>query len=131
MAGDWIKWTKGLTRKPEVISIATRLGLSRRETAAVLMELWEWADETTENGVIEMSRSQRDRCHVDDVTNVTGLSQAMCDVGWLIESDTGIIFPNFERHNGKSAKKRALECERQRLSRAKRDQCHGGSVTKA
>lgn len=48
MAGDWLKWTKGLARKPEVLHIAAQLGRSRHEVASVLMELWEWADDNAQ-----------------------------------------------------------------------------------
>jgi hypothetical protein len=125
MAGDWIKWTVGLTRKREVVAIASALGLSRREVAAMLMEVWEWADANTTNG------------HVPSVTNVTldeflncdGFAQAMQKEGWLVFDGTSITFPNFDRHNGKSAKSRALAANRKRaervavtkVSRSKRD----------
>jgi ribosome biogenesis GTPase A len=38
--------------------------------------------------------------------------------GWLLVDNTGITFPNFDRHNGKRAKDRALAMERKREQRA-------------
>jgi hypothetical protein len=126
MAGDWIKWTKGLTRKPEVIQMAHRLGRSRHETAAVLMEVWEWADD---NAVLEVSGSEPDTCPglvrlgdqsgqlLDAISGVAGLADAMTAVGWLTIRNGSLAFPNFGRHNGKSAKARALDSVRKRQSR--------------
>ena len=96
MAGDWIKWTKGLTRKPEVISIAARLGRSRQETAAILMEIWEWADEISSDGNVPSVTCVT----LDALTNTPGISNAMIEVKWLEDLGNGMIFPNFSRHNG-------------------------------
>jgi len=132
MATDWIKWTKGLTRKREVLAIADRLGVSNREAAAMCMEVWEWADDNVtlasrlrNEDVTPVSRS----CHAPSVTKkcldvvigVTGFAEVMAEVGWLESSDAGISFPNFERHNSQTAKSRALASIRQK---AKRANCH-------
>jgi DNA replication protein DnaT len=119
VSAPWIKWVIGLARKREVIAIAAKLNTHRLMVAAALMEVWEWADANTADG------------HVPNVTTVTlesaccplpGLIDAMADkaIGWLIsdEDGTGLIFPNYIRHNGKSAKKRALNTEAKRRSRS-------------
>ena len=113
MAGDWIKWTKGLSRKREVVAISARLGVSRYEVAARLMDVWEWADENTADGdVASVTKS-----FLDDIAGVTGFSDAMTSVGWLLDSGDGLHFPNFQRHNGQSAKQRALTADRMRKHR--------------
>jgi len=128
MAADWIKWQKGLLRKPEVIQIAARLGLSRREAGALLMEVWEWADE---NVYIDDSASgfDPDNCPgsvrlgdspaslFDATFAVAGLADAMTAVGWMHVRSGSLVFPNFGRHNGKSAKARALDASRKRTER--------------
>jgi hypothetical protein len=43
----------------------------------------------------------------------------MC--GWLSFNEAGVVFPEFDRHNGKSAKLRADAAIRQRVSRQSRD----------
>jgi len=115
MAGDWIKWSKGLTQKREVVALANKLRISRREMAAVLMEVWSWADGETVDG----HAPSVTKAFLDELTGVTGLGAAMAhaDVGWLLEDDTGIIFPNFDRHNGSTAKHRLLAAERKRRER--------------
>src|SRR5687768_14131512 len=131
MAGEWIKWTKGLTRKREVVALSQMLKLSRREVACCLMEIWEWADDNTTDGHVPSVTET----FLDDLVGVTGFGAAMTSrgVGWLLVDDAGIIFPNFERHNGKPAKTRALAAERKRREREKSPEmsrnCHGERVT--
>jgi len=129
MAGDWIKWEKGLAWKPEVLAIAAKLELTRKEVAATLMELWEWADEITDDG----HAASVTFVTVDERTHVPGLSRAMSEVGWLHATDQGVLFPKFARHNGSSAKARLLSAERKRneRSRGQRDKSHDDGVTKA
>lgn len=43
---------------------------------------------------------------------MAGFADALIQVGWLVENDGGLSLPNFERHNGKSSKKRAVTNER-------------------
>jgi hypothetical protein len=116
MTGEWIKWVKGLPRKPEVIGLATRLGLSRREAAATLMEVWDWADDTTTDGHVPGVTA----ASLDTIVDVPGVGAAMVEVGWLVEADVGIYFPNFTRHNGNSAKRRAQAQRRMAQWRKKR-----------
>ena len=113
MAGYWIAWTKGLTLKREVLAIASRLNLDRRIAACLCMEAWEWADSNTVDGHAEGVTNVT----LDAVTGVTGFGQAMLDVGWLLQDNSGIIFPRWERWNAESAKKRLQEAERKRRQR--------------
>jgi hypothetical protein len=81
------------------------------------MEVWEWADENTLDGhVLGVTKK-----FIDELVGVPGLADAMAaeDIGWLMVDDAGVVFPNFCRHNGKSAKQRALTAERKRLQRGK------------
>ncbi len=128
MAGDWIKWQKGLLRKPEVIRIAAMLNLSRHATAGLLMEVWEWADDAVyfdetasgfdpDNcpGFVRLGDSPL--AMFDATFAVSGLADAMTAVGWLMIRSGSLAFPNFARHNGKSAKARALDASRKRTTR--------------
>lgn len=132
MPGDWIKWTKGLARKPEVIRIASILGKTRHEVAALLMEVWEWADDNV--SVVEVSGSQPDTwpgevclgaspcSQLDALTATPGLADAMSAVGWLHARYGSLAFPNFARHSGKTAKDRALDALRKRIARGRQDE---------
>ena len=115
--GQWIKWTKGLVRKPEIVRIGDAMSISDGEAAARCMEVWEWADDITVDGFVEgVGIRAVDRIAGD------GFGQALIDVGWLIVDDHGLTFPNFQRHNGRSAKARGLDADRKRRSRERVEQ---------
>lgn len=125
---SWIKWTHGLSRKPEVMQIAYRLSRSRHEVAGLLMEWWEWTDV---NVNIDESASgyDPDACPgvvrvgedglrmIDAITGVTGMAESLVSVGWASIENGNLVLPNFGRHNGKSAKARALDAARKRADR--------------
>lgn len=113
MAGDWIAWEKGLPLKREVMAIANKLGLDRRVVACLCMETWSWADSETADGCIP---GIEPTC-IDDVVGIVGFGQAMMDVGWILTDAQGLIFPNWDRKNSKSAKRRLRENGRRRQQR--------------
>lgn len=129
MAADWIKWTVGLTRKREILAIATAIGCSPQEAAGRCMEVWEWADQNTTTGVIP-------QVDLRALGAAVGCGESflfsMENVGWLRVENGGVRFPNFKRHNSKSAKTRALAMMRKRRarSRAPSRSCHALSVTR-
>lgn len=120
MAGDWIKWIKGLTRKPEVLAISEALSMDRRAVASRCMEVWEWWDENSPYG----SARGVTLAFLDELVGAPGFASAMADEHWLVESRDGMMLPNFDRHNGEPAKTRALG---QKRAKTHRD---GKSVTK-
>lgn len=115
VAEDWIKWVKGLPRRREVIVLARKLNMSAREAACCCMEVWEWADDNTTNGHIAGVSS----ADIDNAIGVPGFGVAMSDpeVDWLRENSRGISFPRWDRNNGETAKKRALEARKKRRQR--------------
>jgi hypothetical protein len=128
VAVEWLKWMKGLSRRPEVLGIAAALGLDRRIVATACMELWEWADDNTTTGRIR-GVGARD---VDDFLQLPGFANAMSAQGWLRVCADGITFVRWERNNGRSAKARALAALRQsrrrkNLSRSQRTARHAVS----
>lgn len=122
MADFWIKVEKSTPDKPEVFEISAILNIDPDAVMGKLVRAWAWIDSNSENG------------HVSSVTNVLinsvvrheGFAEAMRTVGWL--GDDSI--PNFDRHMGKTAKKRANDAERKRRSRNTSESCHTLSVTK-
>ena len=107
----WIVWTTGLVNRTEVIGIASRLRVSRREAAAMCMQAWEWADQETSNGHAPNVLPEQ----LDETIGVVGLAAAMMAVRWL-ESDGngGMVFPIFDRWNTESTKARLSNAERQK-----------------
>lgn len=127
MAVEWIKWVKGLAKRPEVLQMAHILNKSRHEVAGLLCEFWEWADENVSvseedsasaicPGFVRIASASNTL--VDTLSGADGFAEAMTAVGWLIVRDGSLEFPKFGRHNGKSAKRRALDAERKRTTRA-------------
>lgn len=114
MAGDWIKMRTALANDPAVIAIALDLDKSEFEIVGMLHHLWSWADSQSQDGHIKRVTEK----WIDRYVHQSGFAKSMSDAGWLILENDGITFPNFDRHNGESAKKRAEAAERQRISRA-------------
>jgi hypothetical protein len=79
MAGFWIPWELGLSKKREVMIISRSLGVSRREAAAMCMEVWEWAQDQTLDGLIA------GMCPIDvsDAVGIPGIGESMELAGWL------------------------------------------------
>jgi hypothetical protein len=116
MAGHWIEWEKGLVRKPEVLRIARLLGCTPQHAAACCMMVWEWAEDVTENGLIEGVTA----ADVSFAAGVAGIGEAMVTTGWLIETGDAVVLSNWERHNGAPSKRRALNALRMRVERSER-----------
>lgn len=114
MAGHWIKWEKGLERKPEVMRIARSMGVPVLHAAAMCMAVWAWADDNSTDGVVGGVTTE----DLSAAVGIEGISESMRSVGWLVESESGIQFPNYIRHNGITGKERALDAMRKRVRRA-------------
>lgn len=113
MAGDWIKIQHSLPGKPEVFAIARVVRQNRDTVVGLLVRFWAWCDENSTDGT-NLSVTSDD---VDDIVGLPGFAAALRSSGWLSGEDGSLQVPNFERHNGSSAKARALESEAKRLRR--------------
>lgn len=114
MAGDWIKMEKGLPDKPEVRRLSRALGMSRYDVVGRLHAVWSWADTHSFSGS-NMDISEED---IDDIADFDGFAAALRQVGWLRGRAAALEFPNFGRHNGQTAKSRALEALKKQNQRA-------------
>ena len=109
MAGDWIKLQKDTPDKPEVLAIASRMNLDPDAVVGKLVRIWAWFDTHTVDGnALSVTYSLLDR-----LAGVTGFAEQMAFVGWLNQDGHILTLPNFEYHNGETAKKRALGKNRQ------------------
>jgi hypothetical protein len=107
VAGDWIKLRTDLQDDQEVLRLSAMLQLDRFSIVGRLAALWAWADKHTINGNAHVTPLL-----LDDIVSHKGFADAMTVVGWLEVTEKGVRFPKFDRHNGKSAKKRALTARR-------------------
>jgi hypothetical protein len=108
LAGDWLKVELSTPDKPEVWRMAGILNISADEVVGKLFRVWRWFNEHTEDGnAVGVSYALLDR-----IAGVTGFAEAMALSGWLTQNGHLLSLPKFDRHNGKSAKNRALTSER-------------------
>lgn len=113
MAGDWIKVEHSLPDKPEVISIASAVGIDQDAAAGKCLRWFIWLDQQVED------------CHavsvtdafIDRLTFCPGFAAALRRVGWLEGRESHLSVPNFDRHNGQTAKLRAQSKDRQQRKR--------------
>lgn len=108
---DWIKVETTSSQKIEVLTMADILEMDEHMVFGKLVILWCWADANTVDGnAHNVTKRMIDRVVCND-----GFADAMLDerVKWLVQDENGnISFPNFDRHNGKGAKKRATTSRR-------------------
>ena len=123
MAGDWIKMRVDIGDDPAVVAIAEAIGISEDEVVGKLHRLWSWADRHTTDGSAPGITAR----WVDKYLSSSGFASAMLATKWIEFNEHGVTFPNFDRHNGKSAKSRCEATTRQRLSRKNRDDGVTGS----
>jgi hypothetical protein len=130
MAGDWLKMSVNLPDKPEVWQIAGMLAIEADSVVGKLLRVWAWFDAHTEDGnAVGVTYPL-----VDRVAGVAGFAEAMVFAGWLHQNGSVMTVPHFERHNGKTAKNRALTNERVAKHRKSNDESNAegnaGTVTK-
>lgn len=114
MAGDWIKLQKDTPDKPEVLAIASRLNLDPDAVVGKLVRIWCWFDTHTVNG----NASCVTFSFLDRITGVTGFAEQVALIGWLVQDGHDLRLPNFEYHNGETAKQRALGKNRAEKARS-------------
>lgn len=130
MAGDWIKLQKDTPDKPEVLAIATRMNLDPDAVVGKLVRIWSWFDTHTIDG----NANSVTFSLLDRLAGITGFAEQMTFVGWLDQKGHVLTLPNFEYHNGETAKKRALGKNRQdkfRNNDESNANSNASSVTKA
>lgn len=121
MADFWIKVEKSTPDKPEIFEMAEILDIDPDAVLGKLIRVWSWMDSNSEDG------------HIKSVTPVlinrlaghTLFADAMRTVNWMADD----CIPNFDRHLGESAKKRAKDAERKRKSRTSSAKSHTETVT--
>jgi hypothetical protein len=130
----WIKIDHLTPDKPEISLMADRLGIDPDAVLGKLVRVWVWVDQQSLS-CHAGSVTEAPSCHAVSVTEAfldrvafcPGFCAALREVGWLGGQSSGLVFPGFERHNGQTAKTRALAQHRQERSRKR----HAAAVTGA
>ena len=113
MAGDWIKMRADLHTHPKVVRIASALKADRLLIVGGLHAVWCLFDMHSEDGMLSGYTTKT----VDELIGCNGFASAMCAVKWLVSEADGLSLPEFDEHNGQSAKRRATETKRKREER--------------
>jgi uncharacterized small protein (DUF1192 family) len=114
MAGDWIKMRCNLDTDPSVFQMAAALQMDELAVVGRLWKVWAWADQhCADCNAVSVTTNVLDR-----ITSTPGFAEAMRKVGWLEGREGALSFPHFDRHNGQTAKKRALTKNRVEKTRA-------------
>lgn len=142
MAGDWIKMRANLATCPQVVRIASGQvsaclpdacpqAVRAALVVGALHATWALFDSHTEDGQL----ANYTPAVLDAIVGLEGWTSALADVGWIDVSADGLTLPDFERHNGASAKRRAQDTDRKRkvrkLSAAEADRCPPGKRTES
>lgn len=114
--GRWIQVEKGTPNKPEIIRIAAALRISRDLAFGKCVRVWIWAEDS--GGPIEEGAAdgivRGATCDLlDEIVGQPGIGRAMCEVGWLVETEDGLVIPSFSAHMGDATKARAENAKRQ------------------
>lgn len=99
----WIKIEHTTPDKPEVVTIATTLGIDPDAVVGKLVRLWIWADQNCCTG----NNVRVTAAFLDRITYQPGFAAALREAGWLTGEDGNLVFMGFDRHNGTSSKARA------------------------
>lgn len=118
MAGDWIKLRKCVITHPRLVRTMSALNADRLRTLGGIVSAWCLLDEQTSDGKLEGYTPEI----LDELVGLQGLSRAMEAAGWLIITESGLQAPEFEKHNGSTAKRRAQESDR-KMSARNADKC--------
>ncbi len=121
---SWIKMRTNLRTAPKVVRLASALKADRLRIIGGLWAVWSIFDEHSVDGTLEGYTLAA----LDEDLGWRGFSAALADVNWLEETEAGLILPEFEEHNGASAKRRATDSKRKSEGR-EADKSYGGSWT--
>lgn len=116
MAGDWLPVRVWITKTHEIAVIAERCEMATETVAGHLLNLWSFASENTENGVLEKMTFVSLVCAIGAHESFWRAAEF---AGWLVCDDRGIVIPNWDNWMSCSAKKRLKDRLRKKLQRRK------------
>jgi hypothetical protein len=110
MAADWIKMRVDLFTHPKVVRISSALKADTLRTIGGLMSAWCLFDAHSLDGSLDGYTSETLDAHL----RWPGFAAAMIAVGWLEDNGQALVLPEFDTHNGASAKRRAQDADRKK-----------------
>jgi len=110
MAGDWIKMRVDLFTHPKVVRMMSALKADALRTVGGLMSVWSLFDAHSIDGSLDAYTPEI----LDTHLHWEGFAAAMISIGWLIDTGESLMLPEFDTHNGASAKRRAQDKDRKK-----------------
>lgn len=121
----WIKVRTDLLTDPRVMRMARALGVTQQHVVGCLVAVWSLADAHAVSrfcpgvtGTREGHLAHYSAANIDAAARQDGIADLMSTVGWLTIYPDGIGFPEWDIHNGNSAKTRA--CEQKKKAKQRR-----------
>lgn len=108
MAVEWLKVEHTTPEKPEVRRIARKLGIDFDSAFGKLFKMWRYFDRHSDDGSLPGMGLE----DIDDAAGVSGFAACAVEVGWLKVEDGSVVMPDFVKHCGDGAKKRAQTARR-------------------
>jgi hypothetical protein len=119
MSGDWIKMRSELQSHPKVVRILSATKADKFRVIGGLHAVWAVFDTHSVDGKLAGYTPET----MDHIIGWEGFSGAMMAVGWLeYDGVQTLALPEFDEHNGQSAKRRAEDQKRKRNVRKTSDQ---------
>lgn len=113
MAVDWIKMRVDLRAHPKIVRLATGIKSDRFRIVGGLHAVWSIFDAHSEDGILEGYSPEI----LDDLIGWPGFTAALISVNWLTFDGSSLEMPEFDEHNGRSAKTRATDAKRKRIEK--------------
>lgn len=113
MATGWIKMRTDLADDPRVVRIVSACDADTIWTIGALHCIWTWFDLHSRDGSIEGVPP----AEIDRRVGKVGFAKAMESVGWLVVVDNCLTIPDFHKHNGGGARRRATDSVRKSSAR--------------
>lgn len=122
----WIKMGVNLRNHPKVVRMSSALKADRLRVVGGLWAVWCVFDAHSPDGKLDGYTLAA----MDEEIGWKGFSKAMAAIAWLIETADGLEAPDYDEHNGPSAKRRALDTKRKNDEReADRATTKGGQLS--
>jgi hypothetical protein len=115
---SWIKVRSGLINHPKVQKMAWSLRPGDPSRLALVLgamiQVWMMADQHADGEALPGMSAET----LDLMVGLPGFANAMGTVGWLEEVEGSLLLPNYQEHNGSTAKKRAEDQRRKQSVRS-------------
>ena len=138
---SWIKVRTNLASDPKVVRISS--GLVRKlsgscpdsvrilsgscpdpvlimsATVGAILRIWSMADQFASDGILKGMTCET----LDQYVGIPGFALEMVGVGWLVDQGDSLQLPNYQEHNGTTAKTRAMDQARKNSVRKLSGSC--------